>query len=202
MATTSVAICNMALRHAGVSTEIANLETESSEAANACRRFYEISREAALRDFDWPFATRFVAMALVATNPSDEWAYAYRYPTDCLKFRRIESGVRLDTFQTIVKYRVASDAEGLLILTDKEDAVGEYTVKVENETLYHPDFTIALSYRLALEIVPSITAGDPFNLLQKIAALYQGSLVIAQANAGNEEQEEEERTSEFERARL
>lgn len=202
MATTDVAICNMALRHCGVSTEIANLTTENSEAANACRRFYEITRDAVLRDFEWPFATRFVALALLSTNPSDEWEYAYRYPTDCLKFRRIESGNRLDTEQTLTKYRVASDDEGLVLLTDKEDAVAEYTVRAENAGIYHPDFALALSYRLAMEIAPSITAGDPFNLVQKIAALYLDALQVAQANAGNEEKDEEERTSEWERARL
>src|SRR5665648_440114 len=90
-------ICNMALGHLASGKEIANLETERSAEAIACRRFFDSARDAVLRDFSWPFATKIKALSLIEEDPNSEWAYSYRYPTDCLNFRRILSGTRTDT---------------------------------------------------------------------------------------------------------
>src|SRR3990172_6032289 len=124
-----VDICNMALSHLGNSKEIAILATEKSEEAAACRRFYETARDTVLRDFAWPFATRILSLGLVEEDPNDEWAYAYRYPTDCLLLRRLLSGLRHDNRQSRAPYRVARDDDGLVIYTDLAEAQMEYTVR-------------------------------------------------------------------------
>jgi hypothetical protein len=95
-----VDICNLALSHVGVSTEIANLDTERSKEAQACRRFYEPTREEVLRAFAWPFATRFVDLQLVEEEPNDEWAYSYRYPATASS-RGGSSPARASTAATI-----------------------------------------------------------------------------------------------------
>lgn len=194
-------IVNLALSHLAVDKEIANLETESSKEASSARRFYDTARDMVLRDFAWPFATKIAALALVAEEPNTEWAFSYRYPTDCLYLRRILSGLRNDARETRVPYRIAQDDAGRIIFTDEADAQAEYTVKTDNPQIYPADFTLALSYLLASFMAPRVTAGDQYKLGQRALAMYQAMKARAESNALNEEQAEQEVESEFIRAR-
>ncbi len=184
-------ICNMALMHIGADQEIANVETEDSDAAAVCRRFFATARDKVLRDFKWPFATRTVTLALVETDPTEEWAFAYRLPPDSLQARRIQSGIRNDNRQTRVPYLLGSDDQGLLIYTDREAAILEYTAREENVNRFMPDFVVAFSYYLAFLITPSLTKGDIFKTQRQNWQLYRMEITKAQANAANEEQQEE-----------
>ena len=192
MATTDVSISNLAISHLGVTKQIANLETEKSEESRACRRFFTTARDKCLRDFSWPFASKIAALALIEEDPNDEWAYSYRYPSDCLEFKRILSGTRQDTRQSRVPYKISQDDAGLLIFSDQEDAEAEYTMRTDQPELYPPDFTVALSFLLAHYIAPSLTNGDPFKMGERALKMYLYEISRAQANAGNEEQPEEE----------
>lgn len=201
MATSKTVIANLALSHLGSGKEIADLDTENSDEANALRRFYEEARNKALRDYDWPFATKIADLSLVETTPNNEWTYSYRYPSDCLKVRKIQSGIRTDNRQSRVPYRIAKDGAGKLIFTDQAEAKVEYTEIVTSVEFYPSDFVIALSYLLAFYGAPRITGGDPFNLGAKAGQLYVQELTNARANAFNEEQSDQPTESEFVRAR-
>jgi hypothetical protein len=194
-------ISNMAISHLGVGKEIADLDTETSAEAKACRRFYDIARDTVLRDFQWPFATKIASLGLVESDPNTEWDYSYRYPSDCITLRRILSGVRQDTLDSKVPYKIAQDSSGRLIFSDEENASVEYTVKVTDPAKYTPDFTLALSYRLAVYIAPRVTRGDPFKLMEKAMGMYMDIIGDAKANAYNEEQDDVKPESEFIRAR-
>jgi hypothetical protein len=195
-------IANLALSHLAVDKEIANIETESSKEASSARRFYDLARDMVLRDFSWPFATKIAALALIETEPNTEWAFSYRYPTDCLYFRRILSGLRNDSRDTRAPYRIAQDDDGTtIVFTDADDAQAEYTVKTDNPQIYPPDFTLALSYLLASLMAARVTAGDPYKLGQRALSMYQAMKAKAENTARNEEQAEEEPESEFIRAR-
>lgn len=196
-----VAICNLALSNIGVGQEISNLTTERSAEALACRRYFDHVRDLVFRAFPWPFATRIQALALVEEDPNEEWAYSYRYPTDCLMFRKIQSGIRNDTRQTRVPTKIGNDSAGKLIFTNKEDSIAEYTVLVEDPEQYPPDFVSAFSFLLAAHIAPRLTGGDPFKMGDKALAKYQAAIGEAESNAANEEQAEELPESEFIRAR-
>lgn len=195
-------ICNYALSHLGVSKPIANVDTEQSQEASACRSFYDISRDKVLRDINWPFATRIAALALIEENPNEEWLYSYRYPSNCLDVRKIQSGVRNETSSQRVPYKIGSDDEGLVIYTDREDAILEYTVRITNTEFYPSDFTLALSYKIASHIAARITNGDPFKLGNDMQNLYRIEISNAAANAQNEEQSDVYPDSEFVQARL
>ena len=201
MASSETEICNLAISHLGIGKEIANLETERSNEAAACRRFFETARDVTLRDFNWPFATKINELGLVEADPNDEWSFSYRYPTDCLKLRRILSGIRNDTRQSRVPYRVARDAAGLLIFTDTADAQVEYTIQEQTVSSFPPDFVMAFSFLLASYVAPRLTAGDPFKMGTRAIELYQVEISKAMAAAINEEQDEEYPDSEFIRVR-
>jgi hypothetical protein len=180
-------ICNLALSHIGSAKEITNIETERSQEALACRRYYTIARDMVLRDFEWPFATRLVALGLVESDPNDEWRYSYRYPTDCLFFRRILSGVRNERPDQRIPHKIASDDTGKLIYTDQQSAEAEYTILISNTDEYHPDFVMALSYMLASLVASRLTQGDPLKLGTHMLKLYEYAITKAQASAANEE---------------
>lgn len=197
----STEISNIAISHLGIGKEIANLETEQSQEARACRRFYETAKTAVLRDFNWPFANTSKALALIEENPTTEWKYSYRYPTDALRLLRIFSGVRNDTRQSRIPYRILSDSIGKIIYCDEPQATLEYIRDIDDPTIFAPDFTLALSYRLAFYVAPQLTGGDPFQRQQQMLQLYLAELSTARANASNEFQQEEEPRSELERVR-
>lgn len=200
-----VEICNLALSHIGTGKTIASLDERSSEALT-CKRFYETARKAMLRDFPWPLATKFMALGLVtesgdSAHPSDEWEFSYRLPSDCLYARRIPSGQRIDTPATRVPYKRSYDVGGGLILTDKQDAILEYTYNATDPSKFSEDMILAFSYRLAVYIVPTQSKGDPFKIKRDLMVLYRHELGMAQATAFNEEGADEQPESEFERAR-
>jgi hypothetical protein len=198
---TSTEICNLALGHLAVGKEISNLETDQTPQAIACRRFYETALKKTLRSFAWPFATVYEPLALVEENPTEEWDYSYRYPTNCLFLRRVLSGTRNDTRQSRIPYKVGKDSQGRLIYTDKDEAEIEYTQYTEDNTLYPDDFVLALSFCIAMYVAPSVTGGDPFKLGERAEQMFRVAISEAMGTSFGEEQSEEEPLSEFTRAR-
>jgi hypothetical protein len=194
-------IANLALSHIGVSKEIQNLETDKSNEAQSARRYYDTALDVVLRDFPWPFATRFLVLGKVEDDPTAEWGVSYRYPSDCVIARRILSGIRNENRQSLVPFRVTRDTAGRLIYTDKVDACLEYTIRADDPTLYPPDFTMAFSFRLAFYIAPRLTEGDPFRLQDRMFQLYRQELTRAGANSFNEETSDQQPLSEAERSR-
>lgn len=198
---TKTEISNMAISHLGTGMTIANLETESSEEAEACRTFFDTALDSTLREFDWPFARVFKELSLVKEAPTPEWGFAYRYPSDCKMIRKILSGVRNDTRESQVPYVIAKDAAGRLILADVADPVARYTEAIKDLSLCTSDFVMALSFKLAMYIAPKLTAGDPYKMKQEMQASYLAEISSAKALALNEEKREIPPESEFIRAR-
>lgn len=191
----------MALSHLGIGKEIANITTEQSQEAAACRRFYDTARDATLRDFNWPFCSKIIALSLIEEDPTDEWKYSYRYPSDCLHLKRILSGARNDTHQSRVEFKILKDSAAHIIYTDIENAEAEYTERVSDPSFYPSDFQLALSYRIAHYIAPRLTKGDPFKIKADMMKLYDLELSRAQATALNEEQQATAPDAEFIRIR-
>lgn len=210
-----VEICNLALGRVGVSQTITSLSEPSAEAV-ACNRFYALTRDTVLRGFPWPFATTFVALGLVKEDPNTDWQYSYRYPSDCIRFRRIvppggrpstavSSDARLvaDAIPSpdSIPYRIASDTTARLIYTDQDDAVAEYTRKVTDSEFYDAEFVSVLAWRLAAEIAPVLTQGDPYKMGSRAMSLYQYELGQVYVTVENEEQADPEPESGFIRGR-
>jgi hypothetical protein len=192
-----VGICNLALRHLGSTKEIANLETEKSQEASALRRFYDQTLQEIFEEFEWPFASKFVTLNLIAEDPTEEWAFSYRMPVDCLKFRRILNGNRNPLASAREPFREAYDASGRLIFADKATAQAEYTVFVDNPSFYPPLFANMAAAKLAMYIAPSITAGDPYKMGNRAAAIYAELKGAALTSAFQGQQDEQVPESSF-----
>ncbi len=197
----STRISNMALGHLGQSKRISEFNTDKSAAADTCRLWYPIALDEVLRDFSHPFLTKIEDLGLVEEDPNSEWGYSYRYPSNCLMFRRILSGIRNDSRQTKVPYRIAQDGTGKLIFTDQSEAQAEWSVHDTDMSRWPVDLRAALALLMAFYMAPSITAGDPFKLGDRAFKAYELMISKAKANALNEQQDEEPPESEAIRAR-
>lgn len=196
-------VANLALHHIGITEKsIANLETENSVEARVCRRFYELALEAVLRDYSWPFATKFESLNLIEENPNIEWQYAYSYPSDCMKIRRMVSGIKDESSEERTPYKIANLDGQKVILTDQVEAAIEYVAKITDPNLMSSDFVSAFSLRLGHYIAPSLTGGDPFKLGERCKREYIEEISEAKSNAFNEEQPELTDESSYTRARL
>ena len=201
-----VELVNMALKHIGVSTGIISL-TENTEHAAAANTFWDIARDTALRNFDWPFARKRALLALLSTPGtaySDRWFFQYQYPTDCVFARYIDNG--LPNGGTLlgdaVEYEIEHGSTGQAILANEEDAALVYTKRVTEVTRWPSDFGVSFTYLLASFMAPSFTKGDVFQKQQRLLQLSQVWVGMAQKNAANEVKDMvDDRESDFERSR-
>jgi hypothetical protein len=129
--------------------------------------------------------------------------------------RRILSGIRTDSRQSRVTYKIGSDTSGLLIYTDWQAQAQsaatppnptlvpdiEYTFRAYDPSQWPPDFIQALSYKLAYYIAPQLRRGDVTGLAERMGQGYKEAISTAKARAGNEEQPDLIPESEFVRAR-
>lgn len=197
----------MALAHLKINRPINVLATDRSDEAQACRLFYDTTRQTVNAEFKWPFATTQSPLALIMTNPfpdsegNSEWMYAYQYPAACMNFVRILGGPRNPTRRERVSFRIVNGTQGMMILTDVESAIGEFTMEIFSEDSFGAQYALALSFKLASYIAPMVTGGDQFKLGDRALKMYQMEITSAQANAMNEEQMEEDPESEFIEAR-
>lgn len=189
----------MALSHLGVNKPVGN-DTEQSPEAMACRIWWETALDVTLRAWRWPFARKTRALGLVEEAPNSEWAFAYRYPADCVDARRIVNGLRVETVQNRIPFQIEGDDDGSIILCSQENAELEYTRRVTQANFFPQDFALALSAQLAILMAPKVTplkSGYSKDAAQKFAFY----LAQAKANAYNEQVMDKQPESESIRAR-
>ena len=81
--TSKVQICNLALAHIGQKS-VASLD-EASVPATYLNLYYDAARDAALRDYNWNFATKTIALADLGTPDRDDYDYMYAFPSACAR---------------------------------------------------------------------------------------------------------------------
>jgi len=174
-------ICNLALSHLGDEATVASIDPpEGSAQADHCARWYPIARDMLLQEHTWSFATRRIQLAQVA-YPYTSWQYAYAKPDDCLKFFAVlppdapndyYAGVpplSRQPFDTrpipAVSYvpqdfATEIDEDGNdIIVTNQDQAVGRYVIRVEDTTRFSPIFVEALARLLASYLAGPIIKG-------------------------------------------
>lgn len=200
-------ICNRALSLLGVDVEIQVLATEKSREARAARQFYNDSRDQTLRDFDWPFARKRLALTGKTSAPVDEWGFSYALPADSLVLRRILNGssLRTETDDTRVRFQELTDGTTPKVYTDQDDAIAVYTMKIDDPLLYPPDFKQAMAALMAHKMAAKVLGVELANKTrtpEKMLALYQYEITKAKVTAANEDIPEQDTDSELERARV
>lgn len=210
-------ICNMALGRIGSTQTITSFGDGSNE-ANQCALWYPQDRDAMLSDYPFPWSTGYQQLAQVAGPEINgqianaEWSRTYRYPSDCLKLRRVvatdlqastsipqTTGVmalypsinrswrRAAGDPSPISFSEGQDATGRLIMTDAYgDGAGltaVYTRKVEDPTQMAADFADALAWRVAMDLAMSLGFSD--GKRQWCAREYEQWVRRARASAQN-----------------
>lgn len=197
MATSAVAICNLALSRTGNGQAIASL-TEASAAAVQLNAIYEATRDYVLRDFPWGFAKRTVAVGLVANQPTTDWLYSHRVPSDCLRVRRIINPAGRTSVAT-VPFELGSDDQGLLLLSDQSAPIIEYTTRITAEGLFTADFVSVFAWRLVQDAAIALSVKPDF--ADRAVAMYDREISAAKKNTRGERQDDAAPESEYITAR-
>jgi hypothetical protein len=195
-------ICNIALVRIGVTKFLTNVETDKSKEASALNLVFDDERDYVLRDFPWPFATSYAQLNLVSgsleTPTSNDWIYAYRYPSDCMFARRITTVLgRAETQPP--PFKIGRDSQGRLVYTNQEDAELEYTLGVTDPAEFDSVFDSMLAWKLAKTLAPS--ASRIKGIIDTCNAEYERDRIKAQVAALNEQQQEQPPESEMIQAR-
>jgi hypothetical protein len=204
---TKLDIANRALLRIGVSKTMVALNDPTREATTV-GQIFEPARRTVLRRFPWAFATRYATLTLVDGSPSDpangDWIYAYRHPTDSVFNRRILNAAMVQGFgrqfdPNPIPFRVGNDADGLLIYTNQEDAVLEYTLDVACSADWGDAiFEDALAWYVASQLAPSLSRDS--KMADKCMAMFEGTLPIATTVSAREKQDEPDGEAEWIRA--
>lgn len=134
---------------------------------------YDLVVEQVLRSFNWGFAGRFATLTQSAQAPAHGYKYSYAMPTDCLRVIDIHCGFELRAPKSPFV------VSGRNILTNAQPCNARYVSMVNDPTQWPPDFTDAVSCRIAFEIA-SLSA-QTMSMTAGLLQLYQLSLSTAQA---------------------
>lgn len=164
---TAIQICNMALSHIGSEAGVTAISpSDGTREADLCATFYDQSRTELIEAGIWPFTLKRAALT-ATTSASDNWAYTYTKPTDCLRAVRILSASASMTVFAQDAYSLHTDdrdsaqfdVEGAVIYSNEPDAVLVYVQDITDTTKFTPAFTSALSFMLAGYLAGPIIKG-------------------------------------------
>lgn len=173
----AVEICNLALGN--IRAGSINSLTETSLAAQQCALKYPILRNRLLTEVSWGFNRSVKALAVLTVDLFN-WAYAYQYPTDCLKINRLVGAYEqlsnvdadvvsrlldsqllpLTSWQRKVPYEVFNVSDNKVIGANEADLRIDYAVKITDPNLFSSDFILALSHLLAAELAIPIVGAE------------------------------------------
>lgn len=200
-----VEICNLALSN--IRAGSINSLTESSLQAQLCKLKYPFMRNRMLTDNVWSFNRKIKALSLLTTEIFN-WAYAYKYPVDCLKIHRLIPAYEelanadadvisrlidsqllpLKDMRREVEYEIFNFDDVKVIGSNEADLRIDYSAKVEDPNLFTDDFILALSHLLASELaIPIVGAELGRNLRNESLQIYKVYLDAALANDMNEQ---------------
>lgn len=196
-----ITICNLALSH--IRGGSINALTEASIQAQQCKLLYPILRDSVLENAPWQFATRIVSLAELTDVEVFNFAYAYQYPSDCLKIKRLilnwETVNRTDSqfygnnlpiinTQAPVPYQVFNDDGNRVIGANYAELRAEYTVQVTDTNLFSTQFILALSHLLAAELaIPIVGVNEGRKLKSDSMQQYNAHIRAACAAMMNEQ---------------
>lgn len=145
-------LCNLALAEIGDSYNITSID-EISPQAGICKRFYDSTRDALLREHPWSFARARADLARLSTAPLFGWDYQFQLPANFLRLIEFNG---LDAWQPEGAYEL----EGGVILTDAAAAQIIYVKRVTEANLYDALFVEAFTLKLAARICTKLTKDD------------------------------------------
>ena len=200
-----VEVCNLALSN--IRAGSINSLNEGTLQAQVCKLKYPILRDRCLREIPWQFNHKLRALAPVTTDIFN-WAYAYSYPVDCLKIRRLVGSyeellagssnvasrmsdsrvIDLKSQRRQIPYEVFNFDNAKVIGSDQPNLRIDFAGKVTDPNLFSDDFIMALSHLLSSELAVPIVGAELGRALRNDSLqLYKQYLASALANDMNDQ---------------
>jgi hypothetical protein len=186
MAASDTVLANMAFGYLGLGT-VADLSSTTDEKVVAANLYLENVRGRLLRAHPWGFARVEFQLTGEADDTSYEWSKSYTAPntTTMAKALYLIDGVRIGSHTVPsppIPFEVRSiDGNTQKIYTDEDDAYLAYTKYVTDTTKYTQEFDKLFALELALEIMPKLGKGDPYNMGPKLAQMRDDAFAKAVA---------------------
>lgn len=212
-----IEICNLGLSN--IRAGSINSFTEGSSQAQQCALKYPILRNRMLKEL-WGFNNKIKALGVLSTEVYN-WAYAYQYPTDCLKitklvgeYEEISTGsadvisrmldsqlLPISQYQPTIPYEIFNFDDNKVIASNEANLRMKYAAKITDPNLFSDDFIMALGHLLGANLaIPLIGAELGRQLRIDELQLYKEYANAAAADDMNESAHEAP-LSEFETVR-
>lgn len=148
-------ICALALSRLGNQNSIEDIDNPKKQTEIVCAKWYDVSRQSALKTMMPNFARKRAIWALDANyTPAFGYEYAYKYQNDCIKILGVG-----DKRTSVKEYEV----EGNHLLTNRFYENGlpvRYVSDVTDITKFTPDFIQLFSWYLARNICMELEVDD------------------------------------------
>lgn len=209
----AVDIANLMLARLGDDATVSELDPpEGSEQAEHCAMFYPIARDSLLEMHNWNFATRRKALTLTTLPDGAGWRYAYFLPADCIQlFAIIPPNAENDYTQPFYgmdrfgfcqrefisgsvyitqDYAIETNDDGeLVILTNQEQAIGRFIIRISDTTKFSPLFVDTLGWYGASMLAGPLLKGDVGAAEGKRCLQFANSLLIRATNSDARQQQ-------------
>lgn len=163
---TKTEIYNLALNHLLLKRSIVSADSDTSNEKLKLDRVWRPAFYSTLEDLDLDSTSTQRTLELIGTDPTDLWEYYYKYPDDCVYFRRIQTEHLKDNRYSHVQKRVGVFNGSKVIFSNKEDAIGEYVSKDTPLNALSASAGLCVSYKLAM-LASSLVTGRGANSLRK-----------------------------------
>lgn len=175
-------LCNKALANLRKSP-IEDVEHDQTPEAKVCRRHAYDTRDEALENHDWQFASRTVALMLHPDDPPAGWTVRYNYPPeDCLVPRRLlTAGMMRNAEPLPFRVELSEDGNSKTIVADHAEAQLQYTAIVTDVNKWSPMFQTAFVWLLTSNMTMALTGKDDL----KDVAMQKYLMALSSARAIN-----------------
>lgn len=189
MATSEVAICNIALGWLGGDL-IISLDDDTVE-AKLCKANYAPLRDAVLEEREWTFAVDRIEPAQLSTGPLYGFDVAFQIPSNVLRVLQVSragedvegGGVASTNTMQGREQRIEWLREGETIVANRVDRVYARVLKrITDTTKFSPAFDQALAARLAMDLAIPLTNNQ--KLQDQMAGMYGEKMRLAAATDG------------------
>lgn len=201
---TKAKMFNLALGALLLTKQIANTDNDPSMENRVLNLHWDSALGSALSDMDLDSTSSQANLELVSVRPNNLWGYAYKYPTDCAYFRRIQSCIVKDYRDSKIAMRIGVFANLKVIFTNVETAIGEYISKDLPLSTLSDSAAMVIAHRLAILSAPLIVGKGSTTIKKELENRYTLLRLEAQEadRMENLSYESDEAQSEFVRVRL
>lgn len=192
---TKAEIFNLALGALLLTKQVSNIDSDASQENKVLKVHYPTALRMALADMDLDGTSVRKALELIIADPTPDWHYAYKYPSNCVRFRRLikpndgvhrSHRIHKDIRATQIQRQIGNYNDTKVVFTNQINAWVEFIPFDVPLTILSAEANLAIAYKLASLAGPLI-AGKGYGALK---ASVKEQYIVASADAQRIDREE------------